>query len=701
MFFSLCCHAATKNNVKYSLPTKIAVDMGSFINIEESLRCAKRFDWSTVDDKKKAIFTSAFLAGEIKNHLLSIGQDLSIVDIKSAIEDKIPAIYLLPTSAHVKLSGIFPEVESDMSKIDDEGFVLCYNQGNVYICSNSRSGMLYGGYRFLKELGFRWFDSSETLRPPSIKTINLPSKLLAYPNVRYRGFWTWGNISDDYLVWMARNGLNLIGGNTTLWLRHLLCMKVWRGGHRLIQRAFSDPELFQKHPDWFCLVNGKRRSIPAKGSYWNPVFGNPDVAQHFSKFLLRELKTGELVGCDLINIWPNDSRGGHFDQSNLSKSIGNETDNLMLFYLRVCKHLKEAKNNGHLDAVPTICGISYYLTWRLPSVVEYPKQLMNEKYIHVMYMNERSFAAGMEKTSTSDTHINSVISKKLNEWGTLGMHQGVVEYYNYSGYGGIGFVGQETFFSDWECYNSLLPKLNLAAYMHPLMCNPGPLRLTNQMLAASTWLLSNDVRQDFFEKRYGPLAERWQAFWRKMSKSVENVKEMFGQNSLKWCLCQHLYWKFPPYSRADCRKLVKTYLDGGDISLPNKFSSGKAVIFVNDGNSNIKTKFSGLNSSVELQQEILIQALNFIEESPDSVWKQRCLDDLDWFKLCSLRYQLSQATAVARAKNQDNRGIDELAAQLEKLALLMGIVTVSPQIDQKNLMLKTYRANLMYWNRKD
>ena len=395
LILSPCCHAAvTKTNVGYNIPTKIAVDMGIFESIEESLRCAKIFDWATGDDKKKAIFTTGFIAEEIKNHLASIGQYLSTVDIKSAIEAKIPAIYLLPTAAYVKLSGIFPEVESDLSKIGDEGYVIRYNQGSVYICSNSRAGILNGGYRFLKELGFSWFDSSETLQPSSIKTTHLPVKIVAYPNVRYRGFWTWGNTSDDYLVWLARNGFNLIGGNTTLWLRHILCLKVWKGGHRLIQRAFSDPELFQKHPDWFSLVNGKRRPIPAKGSYWNPVFGNPDVAQHFSKFLLRELKTGELVGCNLVNIWPNDSRSGHFDQSKPSKSIGNETDNLLLFYLRVCKHLKEAKDNGYLEEIPTICGISYNLTWKLPSVADFPKQLMNENYIHVMYMNERSFATG-------------------------------------------------------------------------------------------------------------------------------------------------------------------------------------------------------------------------------------------------------------------------------------------------------------------
>ena len=147
--------------------------------------------------------------------------------------------------------------------------------------------------------------------------------------------------------------------------------------------------------------------------------------------------------------------------------------------------------------------------------------------------------------------------------------------------------------------------------------------------------------------------------------------------------------------------MIDIYLDGGNVSLPNKFSWGKAVVFVDNAQRNIKTKFLGLNSSVKIQKKLLNDALNLIKETPDNIWKQRCLNDFDWFKLCAFRYQLLQAIAVARTKDQDDRNIDNLASQIEKLAFNMGIVAVSPQIDQKNLMLDVYKAYLKYKNRED
>ena len=169
--------------------------------------------------------------------------------------------------------------------------------GNLYLCGNCPRGALYAVYAFLRrELDVRWFwpgDDGEYM--PKMTKYELPA--LAHhdrPAFRFREMTPCGyHLHVPTEVWQARNLLN--GGSRTQSIRE-------KGGFYNLDGTHSVSlyrKQFKEHPDWFCLVNGKRVPEGDAGCWSNPEFTKYIVEKHLKMIKDRKL--------DIVNAFPADS----------------------------------------------------------------------------------------------------------------------------------------------------------------------------------------------------------------------------------------------------------------------------------------------------------------------------------------------------------------------------------------------------------
>ncbi len=168
---------------------------------------------------------------------------------------------LVGDSATVRTLGVTPD-----PTLGNEGFAIKTINGRIVIIGSPVRGAMYGCYRLLNRLGVHWYTPKVT-QVPHTPTITLP-KLddREIPAFEYREpFFTEAFDKD----WAARN---MVNGNSA----HL---DASTGGRVQYSKHFVHTfdalvpqDLFKTHPEYFPLIDGKR-----KGGYVQRCLTNPDV----------------------------------------------------------------------------------------------------------------------------------------------------------------------------------------------------------------------------------------------------------------------------------------------------------------------------------------------------------------------------------------------------------------------------------------
>jgi hypothetical protein len=209
-----------------------------------------------------AIPSERYAAEELQRYLQRIsGTKLPIVtDGEHATAHEI----LLGDNAHLRKLGL----KVDFAQLGSEGFLLRTDGHRLIILGGKPRGTLYGVYTLLEEeLGVRWF-TPELEVVPSTKRVALQVlNETRTPALEYREvFWTEMMRDADFA---ARHRLN--GEHYQLGEKH--------GGRAVVYFPFVHSldslvprELFQEHPEYFPLIDGKRVS-----GYVQRCLSNPDV----------------------------------------------------------------------------------------------------------------------------------------------------------------------------------------------------------------------------------------------------------------------------------------------------------------------------------------------------------------------------------------------------------------------------------------
>jgi Domain of unknown function (DUF4838) len=652
-----------KDSAEFRLPQQIVVAIDPYLSIQAALNDEKLINWRDEPKRAQAI-TLAYAARELQNHLELIGVNIPFsIGLAEPLQSSFVLAVADVASVHAPSSlGV------DHKSLGLEGFAITPMDSHVYISSGSRVGVLHGVYRLLDHLGFNWFDPYGT-QTPKASVLDEPivwPKLREVPRVRLRGFWIYGDqpIPDEFAVWLARNRFN-IGGRASDYLRNKLGLKNWGGTHDLLQKEFSLPGLFGLHPDWYALIAGQRRAVAASGDYFNPSFANVKAVEYFAERMIDRLENGDLSEIDILNIWPSDNRFNNFDQSPLAKALGNETDNLLHLYTIVCDRIEQAHLEGRLSRPVRVAGISYFLTMRPPTNEAVIRRLEKSDYLHLFYPIERSWAGDID-ANLANRDTNRQFIADLAAWKLIAKFDyGVVEYHNFSAFAAVGLTDFQHLAHNFETL--VAGREGLYAYMHPLLKNPGPRRLTNYLLSGLGWHASNvkdreptraltqRLNSQYFVRRYQQIAVSWREVHELMAQSVENAKELFGTNSLYWVMFQKLIWTDPFYSTSDAIGLIGKYRVGGTQDLPAKFS----------GLNTVRESFVGLDESIRLQEQARIKWQAAIIGTIDREVLTHMESDIAWFLLTTSRYRLMAATCDYLVAKQDGLDLVPLRARMQ------------------------------------
>lgn len=647
-----------------AFPKQIIVSISPYLSYQQALKDEENINWHH-DHEKAVAITAAYAATELKKHLEMIGIDIPIV--ASPVANLNIKSLILTT----RLSDLTQRNKLNSALINQtkEALAILPSNGNVVLFGTNRVNLLYASYRLLENLGFAWYDPYEVQlpdHPEKVHNLNL-QPIMESPKVRLRGYWMWavdGFIPDEFAIWLARNRLNLAAGIRPA-LRHKLGIKEWGGGHDLITQAFANESLYKAHPDWYALIQGPhwysflKRSRRIADSMINPSFASKEAAEYFADKLIPRLAAGDLGEIDILNLWPTDSRSKDvWDQNAKATSLGNQTDNLLFFYLVIAEKIDEAYRNGILHRPVMIAGISYYVTWEPPTNLEIIRRLKNLNYVHLFYTNQRSWSGRISQNLETQEANNRIIDS-LTKWKVVFDNTGIVEYHNYSVFSAVGVDDFEFAADNYEYLTE--NNTQLFAYMHPLLKNPGPRRLTNILFAQLGWEAlspksnanskAKNTRIRYFVDRYGKYASEWCKIYALMSRSTQNVKEMFAENSLDWLLLQKIYWDSPRYTQKEVVALIPRYIVGGVQSLPT---------FGDEDKGNERANFAGLRVSLLLQSFAKQKYHQLFEQATEEKIKHRMQDDIAWFDSTMSRYSLLKALSDYHIDSYDRKNNDGL-----------------------------------------
>ena len=173
-------------------------------------------------------------------------------------------------------------------KLGEDGFHLTVRGERLLICGSRKRGALYGVYDVLeKYAGCRWYASWHSVIP-SRRRVSVPATLndTQVPAFAMREpFWYDLNVNRSFSARLRVNGYNQchavpekFGGDSFRFGGGLSSCHTFR-------TLLPPDEFFDSHPEYFCLVNGRRLKWPSQ-----PCLTNPDVLRIVTARVLERIR---------------------------------------------------------------------------------------------------------------------------------------------------------------------------------------------------------------------------------------------------------------------------------------------------------------------------------------------------------------------------------------------------------------------------
>lgn len=203
------------------------------------------------------------------------------LDIKQDAQDA--AIY-------VGTAKEFPDVAALDKLTTPEGFVLRSRNGSVYVVGKGAQGAAHGVNALLQEMGCRWFFPGETWEViPQTKTLAVAVDKVEQPTFStlrriWHGFGAYSRVRQEYNDWCD---CSLMGGTVASNIGH-----TWFDLNR--EKDFAE------HPEWFALVDGKRKAS-------KPCYSHPEVIAKGIEYAMAAAERSN--GQGMVSLTPPDGLG--------------------------------------------------------------------------------------------------------------------------------------------------------------------------------------------------------------------------------------------------------------------------------------------------------------------------------------------------------------------------------------------------------
>jgi hypothetical protein len=219
----------------------------------------------------------------------------------------------------------------NLNKNNEQAMAVYIKNNNLYLAGMFPRGALYAVYLFLqKQMDVKWLWPGKNGEFISRKKeFELPEKLETNyaPDIKYRGCHGLNGGSKETDKWIGRNFGNIlrygIGRKDEIARRQKFGFFIYATGHN----AILDNSVFEKHPEYFALLGGKR----VTGQLcWNSKGAENAV---FNK--LKEL-VEKFPQIEILGMYPEDTRNYCQCEHCRKNDVSTEWFN---FYNRICNRL--------------------------------------------------------------------------------------------------------------------------------------------------------------------------------------------------------------------------------------------------------------------------------------------------------------------------------------------------------------------------
>jgi len=580
-------------------PMVILVNKGSFATVEEAAQGEEQVNWWDDNYSDDRACTECFAAVELAKFLPRC-TNLKASDIKIQAAEEMPQagdVILIGSSMSNSLIAAHPAPEGVKLENGESFNIRTIQEGGrtiTIIEGGDRMGSLYGVYGYLEQLGMRFFGLGEQGTVYTDKPVELPKQLdiTENPSFLTRGYWVYEDRGDeDFFLWMVRNRMNLwTAVEKEVPTLKKLGMRLTCGGHTVQEKFLNaaaeypynypkfqgdedkpaDPytpsdeyagdtngngklTLFEAHPEWFGLYEGKRTENTQTIGGVNYCTSNPDATHELVKNMVQALIDGQWQYGDIAKLNMLDV-GKWCDCENCRRQ-GTYTDRLFHLAHAILTEIKEARQEGRLKREVILTASAYSETLP-PPTQPLPEGFDYDHFYLFFAVIPRCYAHPLADPAC--TEFNQDILEHYQGWteGQGRYYTGqifIVEYYNVSSFKSLPVVFPRIMAADipWY-YRTGARHLD---YMHVPTRLWGTWTLNQYMLARLLWNTQTDADQlldEYFRRYYPTTSEHTRKFYEHLEKASANIKAMkhsagYGRKkySLRWVLADESKELFP------------------------------------------------------------------------------------------------------------------------------------------------------------
>lgn len=257
-------------------------------------------------------------ASELSSYLKKVtGADFKIV--APGQSGKRPVIAVGPGAA----KAVMPKLDLDKAGLGEEGIVMKTSQANLVLtgATGSRRGTLYAVYEFLEQIaGVRWWTHTEETVPYNPKLTVKKLDVRYVPQFKTRQLYSWSMVHTVASHWYLYEEDKSVKD----WQKVKFAVRMRNNGYGSAIPAsfggsvmplgwchtfytFIPPSVyFEKHPDWFSEIEGKRASEESQLCMTNDemlaelaknVIAKIEEQPHFKMVALSQNDNGIQCGC--------------------------------------------------------------------------------------------------------------------------------------------------------------------------------------------------------------------------------------------------------------------------------------------------------------------------------------------------------------------------------------------------------------------
>ncbi len=404
--------------------------------------------------------------------------------------------------------------------LGEDGFRLKSGTGGVYVAGAHDLGTLYGVYQLLeKHLGVRWFMPGElgevvphtdTLRLGTFDETETPS---------FRVRWI------ESGPWALRQKMNVsvdvegrpVGIN-------------WRWSFHTHFKLIPPEKYYDQHPEWFALVNGKRRR-PVPGKQGQQLCtSNPELIEEMARRINQLFD--EDPSLDILAVAPQD--GGGFCQCAKCVALDEQRPPDQAWHAQYSRRLAIFNNEvarrvarKHPDKLLKVGAYAMYL--RVPLDPDYrPEPNLAIQVCHTYSCNSHPVQS---RRCVGNTKY---FRGELEHWARIAKHLFIYEYYNKGAWGGLPYYQVHLIRQDMPYYHRLGVE---GFYTQPAGREWSACGLNHYVAAKLAWDVHLDVDkllEDFYEKFYAEAAEPMRAYWQRLERAFASYDECLSPFGRKW-----------------------------------------------------------------------------------------------------------------------------------------------------------------------